>query len=203
MSFKKIFIEKNDSAINGEINQLQTGQNYFQDYINKVFDLGITDIESDDLEQLFANPKCFITDKLTKGETLQVAGMNLNKEKVFELLEKPAGTESLIMEIEADILDKTKREYFVWNVKNYKIENRNVVISAETLEFIANKYSLFIENENQQLAYNKLKEIERLMNEINSLQGRKISLDMELNDFMKKDSNHLLKLDSHFIKSFK
>ena len=202
MNFKKILIEKNEGAINGEINQLKNAQNYFQGYLNKLISLRIKEIKSNDLVELFENPKTFITDKLTKGENLQVAGMNLNKEKVFELLEKPEGTNSLISEIEADNSDKSKREHFIWNIRNYKIENNEVIVTPEAIEFIADRHSVFIENEAQQLAYDKLKKIEKLINEINELQDRKMSIDLEISDFMKKDNN-LFKLDSNFIKSFK
>lgn len=185
MNFEKILIEKNEGAINGEVNQLQAKKAYFQNYVNKVIALGIS-VEENDLKPLFDNPKAFITDKLTAGESMNVGGLQLNKEKLFDLIEKPAGTNELIQEITKDLLDKSTREFHIWNVECFKIIENLVVVTPEHLDHINTRFSLFIESENQKQAYEKLQAITKLINEINQLGGKKISLDTELEDLIKK-----------------
>jgi hypothetical protein len=185
MNFEKILIEKNEGAINGELHQLQAKKEYFQNYVNKVIALSIS-VEENDLKPLFDNPKAFITDKLTAGESMNVGGLQLNKEKLFDLIEKPAGTNELIQEITKDLLDKSTREFHIWHVECFKIIENLVVVKPEHLDHINTRFSLFIENENQKQAYEKLQGITKLINEINQLEGKKISLDTELDDLMKK-----------------
>lgn len=185
MNFEKILIEKNEGAINGEVHQLQAKKEYFQNYVKKVIALGIS-VEENDLKPLFDNPKAFITDKLTAGESMNVGGLQLNKEKIFDLIEKPAGTNELIQDITKDLQDKSTREFHIWHVECFKIIENLVVVKPEHLEHINTRFSLFIENENQKQAYEKLQGITKLINEINQLDGKKISMDTELDDLIKK-----------------
>lgn len=185
MNFEKILIEKNEGAINGEVRQLEAKKAYFQNYANKVIALGIS-VEGTDLKPLFDNPKAFITEKLTNGESMNVGGMQLNKEKLFDLIEKPAGTNELIQDITKDLNDRATREFHIWHVECFKIVENSVVVKPEHLDHINNKFSLFIESENQKQAYEKLQGITKLINEINQLEGKKISMDTELDELMKK-----------------
>lgn len=201
MSFEKILIEKNEGAITGEINQLQVKQQYFQNYVNKVLALGVT-IEENDLNLMFENPKAYITDKLTAGENMQVGGLKLNKEKLFDLIEKPAGTNTLIQSIEKDLMDRNIREYNIWSVKIFKVNENEVVINPDHLELINNRFSLFIENENQQQAYEKLQGIATLVNGLNQLQESSFKLSDELSDLLKV-SNGSFVARPELIKQFK
>lgn len=185
MNFKKILIEKNEGAINGEMHQLQAKQEYFQNYVNKIIALGIS-VEENDLELMFENPKAYITDKITAGESMNVGGLQLNKEKLFDLIEKPAGTNELIQDITKDLSDKSTREFHIWSVKCFRISANSVSVNPAHLELINIRHSLFIKSENQKQAYEKLQGITKLINEINQLEGKKISMDTELDDLMKK-----------------
>ncbi len=183
MSFEKILIKKNEGAIFGEIRQLQTQKDYFQKYVNKVIALGIT-VDENDLDLLFENPKSYITEKLTAGESMKVGSLNLNKEKLYELLEKPPGTNDLINEIEKDLMDRGTREFHIWTVNNFKINQNEVVLKDETVEFINIKHSIFINNQNQKIAFEKLQQIATLFNDLNDLDCKKIDLRTELSELM-------------------
>lgn len=201
MSFKKILIEKNDGAINSELHQLQPKKKYFQNYVNKVIDMGIS-LEENDLSLMFENPKAYITEKITAGENMQVGNLKLNKEKLFDLIEKPAGTTQLIESIEKDLQDKGAREFNIWHVECFKIIKNLVVVSPEHLDHINTRFSLFIENENQKQAFEKLQGITKLINEINQLDGKKVSLDTDLDDLIKKSDNGFV-VNAKAIHSFK
>lgn len=191
MSFEKILIEKNEGAIAGELNQLQAKKQYFQNYVNKILALYLT-VEENDLNLMFENPKAYITDKLTAGENMQVGGLKLNKEKLFDLIEKPAGTNELIQSIEKDLMDRNIREYNIWSVKVFSVIENEVVIAPAHLEAINNRFSLFIENENQQQAYEKLQGIATLVNELNQLQGLSFKLDDEVSDLLKVSNGNFI-----------
>jgi hypothetical protein len=137
------------------------------------------------LKLLFDHPKAFITDKLTQGETVKVGGLSLDKNKLFELLDKPQGTTAIIENILKDIEDRSKREFHIWKINNFIIENGNVIINPEYLEEINNRHSLFIETENQKTGFEKLQQIAKLLNEINDLHCDRINSNTGLNDLIK------------------
>lgn len=201
MNFEKILIEKNEGAINSEVHQLHAKKAYFQNYVNKVIALGIS-VEENDLKPIFDNPKAFITDKLTAGESMNVGGLQLNKEKLFDLIEKPAGTNELIQDITKDLMDRATREFHIWHVECFKIIENLVVVKPEHLDHINTRFSLFIENENQKQAFEKLQEITKLVNEINQLEGDKLNLDTDLRDLMKGD-NYDYQINAALVKRFK
>lgn len=201
MSFKKILIDKNDGALNSELHHLQAKKEYFQNYVNKVIAIGIS-LEENDLALMFENPKAYITEKLTASQNTQVGNLKLNKEKLFDLLEKPAGINELIQSIEKDLQDKGTREFHIWHVGCFKIIENLVVVTSEHLDHINTRFSLFIENENQKQAYEKLQGITKLINEINQLDGKKVSLDTELDDLIKKSDNGFV-VNAKAIQSFK
>lgn len=201
MSFERILIEKNEGAINGEIQQLQAKIDYFQSYVDKVLALGIS-LEENDLSLMFENPKAYITEKLTAGENMQVGNLKLNKEKLFDLIEKPVGTNTIIQSITKDLQDKAIREYNIWQVGCFKIIENMVVVTPEHLEHVNTRFSLFVESENQNQAFLKLQEITKLVNEINQLEGHKLNLDTDLRDLMKGD-NYDYQINAGLVKRFK
>lgn len=183
MSFEKILIKKNEGAIFSEIQSFQTQKAYFQKYVNMVIALGIT-AEENDLDLLFENPKAYITEKLTAGENMTVGSLTLNKEKLYELLEKPTGTNDLINSIEKDLMDRGTREFHIWKVNNFKIDQNEVVLKDETIDFINIRHSIFINNQNQKNAFEKLQQIATLLNDLNQLECKKIDLRTELSELM-------------------
>ncbi|QZL00103.1 hypothetical protein K5L04_10400 [Flavobacterium psychrophilum] len=201
MEFKKILISKNEGAISGELAQMKSHIDYFQGYINQVLALGLT-VEKNDLQLLFENPKVYLTGKITHGESMQVGGLKLNKEKLFELLEKPQGTNEFIEKISKDLQNQSIVQYHIFKVELFEINAERVVLKQIQLDHINKRFSLFIENETQQKAFNKLEQIAKLVNEINELDGTKINLDMELSDLLIKGENNF-KAQTKFIQNFK
>lgn len=184
MAFKKILLSKNELKINGEVSQLQSVKIYFQDHLNKVIALGITP-SKDDLNLLFVNPKEYIADRLTRGEQMKVGGLNLNKERLFDLIDKPNGTNDLIDSIQKDITHRKTREFYIWKVKNFSVDKNRVIINPEYLESITQRHSLFIETETQKKGFEKVQQIVKLINEINQIGSAKLRLDTNLSKLLK------------------
>lgn len=183
MEFTRVLINKNQHLIDGEVSQLKFSKDYFQNYIDKVDLLGV-DLQANDLVLLFQNPKEYITDKLTQNETLKVGNLTLNKEKLFDLIEKPTGTNELIESIISDKQNQNTNRLCIFLVNNFVINNKEVVVKQTVLDAITERHSLFIETENQQTGYNKMLQVVQLINEINELAKTKIGLDTELNEIL-------------------
>ncbi|TDE01519.1 hypothetical protein [Flavobacterium sandaracinum] len=203
MAFEKVLLSKNLGEINSEIQQLEPKKNYFQNYVNRLSSVGIIATNTD-LETLFENPKAYVTDKLTAGEDMKVGGLTLNKEKLFELIEKPEGTNEIIADIVKDQQDRSKREFYHWSVKRFEIIKGSVTITTETIDHINNRLSLFIDSENQQTAFTKLGQLAQLLNELNQLETKtgKIGDTTELSDLMF-FKNATFELNPQAVKRFK
>ena len=188
MEFQKILISRNQTAIDNEINKLQRQKVYFQSYVDKLVFIGI-EVQENDLIALFEDTKGYITDKLTHGESLQVGGLTLNKEKVFDLIEKPVGTNEIIESILKDQQDKGIREGNIWFKNRFIITNNKVVISEATLEQITEGCSTYVTSQNQKTGFEKMQQIATLLNEVNQLNGIKINIDTELEELLRFNNN--------------
>lgn len=183
MEFTKVLLHKNQNLIDNEINQQQHIIKYFQGYIDKVVALGFK-VNDNDLEPLFENPKAYITAKITDGQNLQVGGLTLNKEKLFDLIEKPEGTNEFIESVTKDLSKNDILEHYIFRAHRFSVSNNKVVLKKEILEEIDNRHSIFIQSENQQNGYNKIVELAKLVNEINLLANTKIGTGTTLSQLL-------------------
>lgn len=167
--FEKKLIATNTRQIEAELNNLENRKKYFQDYLTKYDLLGLKPLESKDLGALFANPKAFITERITQGESLMFGGLKMNPEKVFDLIEKPTGTNELIEEIEADKTNENLKYQYISLINNFVISDNEIKVCPIISETITNKFSLFLENENQQEALDILDLICEKLSRLNEL----------------------------------
>ncbi len=183
MEFTKVLLHKNQNLIDNEINQQQHIIKYFQGYIDKVVALGFK-VNDNDLEPLFENPKAYITAKITDGQNLQVGGLTLNKEKLFDLIEKPEGTNEFIESVTKDLSKNDILEHYIFRAHRFSVINNKVVLKKEILEELDNRHSIFIQSKNQQNGYNKIVELAKLVNEINQLATTKIGTGTTLSQLL-------------------
>lgn len=188
MEFTKILLAKNQAGIDSQVNQLNYVKDYFQECITQLEAIGIT-IGENDLEVLFSNPKAYITDKLTDGKDFRLGGLNINKEKAFDLIEKPAGTNELIEKIEIDKQKEDTNLHIIWKANHFKVVNNVVSVADSILQRYEAMFSLYIESQEQQNGLNKITELVNLINEINLTAKQKIGLTTELSDIMKYNGN--------------
>lgn len=200
MTFKKQLIKRNENNINSEIIALKYVKDYFQKYVDRLTALNFTAVDKD-LELLFNNPKAYITEKLTEGQSVQFGSIKIAKEKIFDLLEKPEGVNAIISDIEKDLADRSISEYCIWKVNQFEVKNNEVVLTQETLDFISDKNSWFISSENQKKGFEKLKQIADIMNEINQLEGKKINSQTEIGNLFQisEDKVFEVKLDTLYM----
>jgi len=169
-NFEKVLLHTNEAQKNNELGFYLPKQKYFQEYVNKYALLDLKPLEAKDLNPLFENPKAFLTQQLTHGESLNIGGLKMNPEKLFEIIEKPLGTDDLINQI---ITDKTKQEIASqnhWFTDSFVIGNdNNVEVCQKVKKQIHEKCSLYVENEKQHEAIEILGQISEKMSRINEL----------------------------------
>lgn len=168
--FKKVPIYVDTYKINSSIEPQENRIEYFQKLVTMYQTLNTgKPLQKNDLTALINNPKEFIAKRLIKEETLSIGGLKLNFEKMFDIIEKPTGTEELISKI---INDSKVKELLITqrNAFYFDIENENtVVLSDKFLEQTTEQCTVYINTENQAKAYEVLNILAENINKLNDL----------------------------------
>lgn len=140
--------------------ELQTYESYLvtiQKIVNDLLKIApVVTIQKDELNNLFVNPKTFLVDKLV-NENLEIGGLQLDKNKVFDLLSNAQQLESVIDKIHCfnqETRIKTITDYYSIN------DNKKVTINNSLISKIQNRFAVFLTNETQLDIYNALKDFE-------------------------------------------
>ena len=169
-NFERVLLSTNQAQINNELSGQKLSQAYFKPFVEKYNLLGLKPLEKKDLNPLFDNPKAFLTQQITHGESLNIGGLKMNPEKLFEIIEKPIGTDELISQI---IKDKGNHEIAKtnhWHSDHMIITNGDTVeICPKVKNHITERCSLYIENEAQQEAFDLIDVIAKNINRLNEL----------------------------------
>ena len=168
--FKKTAIYVNKQGIESFISPQENRLGYFQQLIDMYNNLntGVT-LEKYDLKELIEKPKEFISKRLIKDQEVVFGGLKLSLEKVFDIVEKPTGTDELINKI---INDNQVKELMMnqRNVSYFEIENGNtVIINTEYLKKVEEQNTVYITTEKQAQVYEALQSIADNMNKLNEL----------------------------------
>lgn len=167
---KKMLLCTNTHQLNIDLAVYESKLNYFQDCVKDYSKLGLKPLEEKDLNQIIENPKAFIVKQITHGESLSIGGLKMNPEKLFEIIEKPEGTEDFINKMLSDNSNKDTREYYHWFVDNFIINNKNQVqICPKLSTSITQRHSTYLENEVQQEALEKLSDLCNILDRLNEL----------------------------------
>lgn len=96
-----VLIQFDEAKCNSQTGNLQQFISFFKDAIDDFNSLGIGKFDNKNFSDLFLTPQEFLFDAFMKDRPLEVGGMKVSKEKLFELLEKPTGYFSLIANIQS------------------------------------------------------------------------------------------------------
>lgn len=168
--FTKVAIYVDSDKINASIQTQEYRIEYFQELVNRYVALNTGEpLQKNDLTALIANPKEFVAKRLIKDEAVNMGGLKLSLEKVFDIIEKPAGTEELINKI---INDNKIKELMITqrNVSYFEIENSDtVVLNQIFLKTTTENSSVYICTENEIKDYEVLNLIAENLNKLNDL----------------------------------
>lgn len=164
------FVYKNDYYIKQAKDSITFTIQGFEPFISRCNSLSIIPpLETIDLSDFFLTPKAFFVLKLTKGETLNVGDLKLSSEKVFELLDRPEGLDRLVSDIEALQKDKYFIGTYFGNLDKVEIADGILQVKQSWIDTITEKYSYYIETENQFTAQELANEIVIKINELMSI----------------------------------
>lgn len=161
--FKRIPIEVNEEGLKVAVSNCNTKKDYFQSVIKSIINLHLgVEFDKNDLAYLISNPRNFITSKIVK-EPLNIGGMELDKDKVFDFLKLPGALKNIISSIDTSLSPHTK---------NYFITNDNTVeIVPGYLEALEPQYTVYIETPRQKQAYDAINKIAEGITELNEMKS--------------------------------
>lgn len=177
--FQKIKVSTNDEELQLQLAKFEGRIEFYQNVINSIKEI-VPDFvfASDDLKLLFVNPKAFLVDRIITEPTT-IGGLELSKDKVFEILEDSARLKSVV-----DYVEQLKRNVKVKygssintpvgqfseqihiheNERNlhvytqyYEINPQDeVILKQSSIESLENQYSIFVQTQRQKDAHDSL-----------------------------------------------
>lgn len=159
---------RNQRQINEDVEKIKTSAKWhFQNFVDRYNSISILPtLESDDLVEFMDNPKSFLVLKLTNGETLNVGELKLSSEKVYDLLDRPAEVDQLVNDIQTLNSDYSYQSNHRQNLVFFDIIENKLVVKESIVNEITEKYSSYIETENQFRALEIANDIVLKINEL-------------------------------------
>lgn len=116
--------------------------------------------ESADLKTLFNNPKSYLVDKII-SEPTTIGGLELSKDKVFELLEDSDKLKNVVNYVDSlkkhNSTDLQTQRSLQAYTDDYEInENAEVFLKETAIENLENQFSIFVKNQRQKDSHDSL-----------------------------------------------
>lgn len=179
------------------INQMNYKTNEIQQVVNRYAKFGLEPLNGKELQELFTQPKTLLVSKITSNENVNVNGFEVNKEKLFDLLDKPKGIEEFVNELEKLSKDWVKMNFY--DVRKYTVTENVVSIDETVLNGIKEANTVYIENENQEKAFDTAKVLIEALNGLKTFK----SFSLEISGDFIKESNGNFYLDANFLRTIK
>lgn len=181
--FQKVKVAVNKTDFNLALATSEGRIEFYQSVIDQIKEL-IPDFtfNPNDLQLLFSNPKAYLVDNIIKEPT-KIAGLDLCKNKVFELLADSDRLQIIVNNVDelksnnSYSVDSSNISDFKRNLDvcspDYEITEENVVIFKQAAkEKLEDLYSIYLKTEKQKTAYDSLQIILAEFNKLNSMYGR-------------------------------
>lgn len=168
--FKKIPVYLSEHSLDMSVATQESRIEYYQDIINRILALNLGVVfGKNDLTPLLADPMKFLLGQIIK-EPLTIGGIELDKDKVFELLKLPKELKNIINSIDTtkNLNDNRFPERLYHHyTKNYFINENNVVeVTPEVLDSLREKHTIYLMSEKQKKAYDALNRIKTALEEL-------------------------------------
>lgn len=169
-------INFNERKFKLEIHKRELVIESIQECIDKYKALNLEPLNNDEFLQLFNQPKQLLLAKLTKGKDILLGEMQIDVDKVFDLIQKPKGTVEILHLIEnckARILSKLKSQNLHYNtadqvIGEFELQNgENVALNKATIEKIRQQQEVILYSPTALAIFNFGEELLKLIKETN------------------------------------
>lgn len=206
MSVNKLKVDLKKNKHDEDLKIFENTKKELQKIITDIkgLELNIT-IENNDLDKLINSPKMFFCDKIV-NENIKVNGIELNKEKIFDLMQIPEDINNIIeyiTRLKNNVIAE-KQHLYIENLNNdFIIENETINISEHTLSELKETHSIYLDNENQIKIFNLLTEIKEKIKAIKEIDPRCYNIENLFDDYYKIMGNNDFLIDIDYIKRLK
>jgi hypothetical protein len=191
-----ILIDFNEAGYKSELDSLGHIKNGFEKFIQRFNALDIGNLKNDELQKLILTAEAFLFKKIMTGKPLNSFGFEMSKEKVFEMMTKPADYFSLIADINKYNAGLDKR--FKQDEKGI-LQGKSVAYALSLFEFddkdclalkkempisVKKRFETYATTEASKKNFILAKEICRLVNESGILNNNE-SVDRNISRFQK------------------
>lgn len=187
--FQKIKVSVDQSGFETAKATFEGKIEFYQNVIDQIKNIIPAFIFSEnDLTDIFSNPKAFLVDKIIKEPAI-VGGMELSKEKVFEILKDSDQLQSIVNYVEKLKLNLnfthgglvttpagqfSESHRISHNEKNLHVYARNYIINANgevfikqsEIDLLEDQYSVFLTTEKEKSAFDSLVIIQDELNKL-------------------------------------
>lgn len=176
--FEKIKIAVNEAEHQAMLSTYEGRIEFYQSTINQIKNIVPSFVfETSDLVPLFNDPKAYLVDKLIQ-EPLTIGGLELDKDKVFDLLDNSEQLKSVIAYIngfkQSTSPYQSERNLHIYS-KDYEItksesDSYEVKLKDSAKNSLEDQYSIYLRTQKQKNAYDSISVIEselRKLAEIN------------------------------------
>lgn len=155
--FERVKIYFDEEKYNNDIQKLEDEKIKYQNTINRIINLGLDiDFTPADFQKLYQYPRPFFVEKIVK-EPLSIGGIEIDKNKAFDLLQLPEELPKIINEIK----HSTRPDFNIFYLENNKIK-----IKDEYKEKAKENRTLYAETERQKQVFDALTKIVEGYNEL-------------------------------------
>ena len=174
---------------------------YFQNIVNNYNNLEIDELAENDLIQLIENPKKFIAERIVKDENLSFGNLKIKFESLYEMIEKPNGTDEFINQIQNDKSDRNKLTYHN-SVQSLAIENgKKVIVSLTKINQVNEQSKVYLKTKAESDIYDSLIEIAKQYDKLKKYQFKEKELkDLIFNGFIRIDFENNANVNPYFAK---
>lgn len=143
-----ILIHFDESGYDNKKAEFETIATALQQAVTAYNTLGLADLATSDLSNLFLKTEELIFDKMTDGEPVSIAGLQVDKVKAMEILMKPSGYENLLATIESLKASLQNGPYNGIRIQltkafietNYELDEGNIVFKSSANTALENTF---------------------------------------------------------------
>lgn len=187
----------NKHMYNSIVNPIEEKKEAIQYFVDKYKVLSLKPLNGVELQELFNTPKELFISKITEGEKVEIKGLKVNDNKLFDLLDKPKELEELFNELNLFKADKAKLNFY--QISNYTVLDNVVMVDEKRLQALKDANTVYLENKKQKEVFDASNELLKALNNLKSI--HKITLS-SLDKFIKENENEFY-LDATFLKGIK
>ncbi len=147
----KILLADNPTGYNNALSQLNTKKGRLQDALAAYTALGVATVPTTaDLADLWDNPKVFLGRMLLGGQPAGlVGGLAVEPARVYDLVQKPAGTDAFLAAVETLHNPEGGWEHPRVDTTIYELVNGVVQIKQATLDSLREQFRIYATSQRQ------------------------------------------------------